>query len=181
MKRRRLWWLGVGMTILVAIGAALILSVRIITTPTLDKPSRADAIVVLSGDRGERLPRALSLLRQGVAPTLVIDGLPDLPEAKSLCASSTEFETVCLRPQPDTTRTEARAAGKLALERGWHRLVVVTDKIHVARTRLLFDRCVSGSIAVVSAPPYSGYEQSWQTVRHEWLGLLYARTVSRGC
>lgn len=149
--------------------------------PRLDHPHQADAVVVLSGDVGGRLPKALDLIRHRVAPTLVIDGVPDLPEAKARCRSSTDFEVICLMPQPDTTHTEARAAGRLARQRGWNRLVVVTDKVHANRARLLFERCAATSIAVVGAYPVPGFEPNWDRIEHEWLGVLQALTTERGC
>jgi uncharacterized SAM-binding protein YcdF (DUF218 family) len=161
--------------------AGLGLSVRAIVEPEIDVPSRADAVITLSGDRGERLPRALGLVRAGVAPTLVIDGLPDLEEAKQLCRSSPDFEVICLHPTPDNTRSEAEAVGRLARDRGWTRVVVVTDKVHVARARLLFDRCVEGAVAVVAAPTPRSLQPTWKAIAHEWLGITDALTLSRGC
>lgn len=161
--------------------AGLGLSVRTIVEPEVDVFSRADAVITLSGDRGERLPRALSLVRAGIAPTLVIDGLPDLEQAKQLCHNSPDFEVVCLHPSPDNTQAEAEAAGRLARDRGWTRIVVVTDKVHVSRARLLFERCVKGSVAVVAAPTTRALQPTWKAVAHEWLGIADALTLSRGC
>lgn len=156
-------------------------SIRAIVDPVIDTPSRADAVITLSGDRGERLRRALNLVRAGFAPVLVIDGLPDLDEAKQLCRHSPDFEVVCLHPAPDNTRTEAEAAGLLARDRGWNKVIVVTDKVHVARARLLFERCMKGSIAVVASATPPGLSPTWRAIAHEWLGIADALIVSRGC
>jgi uncharacterized SAM-binding protein YcdF (DUF218 family) len=156
------------------------LTLRPVLDPKIDRPSHADAIVMLSGDRGERLPTALRLLHDGFASTLVIDGVPDLPEAKALC-TQTSIDVVCLDPQPDKTRSEARAAAELARKRGWQRLIVVTDKVHVSRARLLFERCVEGAVTVVAAPTPPELRGSWRAAAHEWLGLADAYTLSRSC
>jgi len=140
-------------------------------------PRSADAVVVLSGDVGGRLPLALSLVRTGVAPNLVVDGLPDLPEAKDLCRHSATIAVVCLSPDPDNTRTEAQAAGRLAADRGWRHVIVVTDPVHVYRTRLLFDRCVVASVTVVATKRPAGM----RLVLHEWLGTADAELRDRGC
>lgn len=153
-------------------------SVLVFARPVPDQVSRADAVVLLSGDQGGRLPLALRLIRDGVAPTLVIDGVADLPEAKELCRSGADFEVVCLTPEPDRTRTEARAAGRLARERGWSRLVVVTDPFHFPRARLLFRRCIDGEVDVIGVKPPVPHSRR---LGHEWLGVLHAVTIARGC
>lgn len=139
----------------------------------------ADAVVVLSGDRGGRLLRAMELVRAGVAPTVVVDGLPDLPETKELCRQSVDVAVVCVQPDPDSTRTEARAAGRLAAERGWRRLIVVTDPVHVYRTRLLFRRCVNASVVVIASRSHP--RAGLRAVLHEWLGTADAYLRDRGC
>lgn len=160
----------------VVLGASFLPFVRPAPDPV---PRSADAIVVPSGDLGGRLPLALELVRAGVAPNLVVDGLPDLPETKELCRHSPDVAVVCLEPEPDSTRTEARAAGRLAAERGWRTLVVVTDPVHVHRARLLFGRCVSGSVAVVGTRAHPG--AGFRAVLHEWLGTVDAEIRDRGC
>lgn len=163
-------------------GAGLAASIRPLVRPDSDRLSRADAVVVLAGgDHGERLALAQELLRSGVAPTLVLDGQPDVQEAARLCTASVAFEVVCLRPAPDSTRAEARAAGRLVAARDWHRVVVATSTAHVTRSRLLFSRCVQAEVQVVGAQPPYGLRTRIKAIAHEWLGTLYALTVARGC
>jgi uncharacterized SAM-binding protein YcdF (DUF218 family) len=138
-------------------------------------------VVVLSGDHGERLRIALRLIREGVTATLVLDGTPDSPEALELCRERQVFEVVCLRPNPDSTRAEARAAGELAADRGWRSLIVVTTAYHVPRSALLFLRCFDGSVAVIGADPPYGWRRSFDAITHEWLALGHALTLDRGC
>lgn len=166
------------LAVLVVAGVMAYAGSLVLARPVPDPVTSADAVVLLSGDQGGRLPLALRLIDEQVAPTLVIDGVADLPEAKELCRDGAEFEVVCLSPEPDRTRTEARAAGRLARERGWRRLVVVTDPAHFARARLLFDRCVDGEVAVVGVTPPVPHTRR---LGHEWLGILHALVISRGC
>ncbi|HEX2118886.1 MAG TPA: ElyC/SanA/YdcF family protein, partial [Acidimicrobiales bacterium] len=133
--------------------AGLALGAAILWPSTDATPRRADALVVLSGDHGERLARAKELLAGGVAPTLVLVGTPDSAENLDMCAGRTTFDVVCLRPEPDNTRTEAAATAELARDRDWEALVVVTSTPHVSRARLLFDRCFPGTLDVVGADP----------------------------
>ncbi len=144
-------------------------------------PERADAVVVLSGDHGERLARALELMSEKAAPTLVLNGTPDLQQAVDLCRGGQAFEVVCLRPDPDSTRYEARAAARLAADRGWRTLVVVTTRYHVPRAGMLFRRCFRGSVKTVGATPPYGWRTSVRAVLHEWVGVAAALTGRRGC
>lgn len=152
-----------------------------IVRPELDKPSSADAVILLSGDHGERLPVALRLMGERVAPTLVFLGTIDRVLEDQLCAESRDFEALCVRPQPDSTRHEARAAGRLVKERGWRKIIVVTSTFHVSRSRMLFDRCVDGTVLVVGADPTHGMRLHVRQVVHEWLGSAHALSLGRGC
>ena len=163
--------------------AALLFLVSLVPLvwPTRDSVNRADAVMVLSGDHGERLAKGLSLMEEGVAPTLVLNGTPDLARVFELCRGGQPFEVVCLRPDPDSTRAEARAAGRLASERGWDEVVVVTTKYHVTRARLLFSRCIGGKVKVVGATPPYGRGMRARQVFHEWLAVGYSISLARGC
>ena len=149
--------------------------------PATGQPARADAVVVLSGDHGERMARAMELLDAGVASTLVVDGVPDSPAAIGLCAGPQPFEVVCLMPEPDDTRGEARAAGRLAASRGWDRVVVSTSNFHVARSEVLFQRCVDAEVIMVGADPPYGWRRVARAIAREWVATAYLLTVSRSC
>ena len=96
------------------------------SSPTEDEAGKADAVVVLSGSKHERLDRGLELVREGVAPVLVIsDGFdPRQPRANRLCHDGGDgFSVVCFTPDPDSTRGEARKVAELAREHGWKRVL----------------------------------------------------------
>ena len=149
--------------------------------PRQDEVTSADAVVVLSGDHGERLRFGLEIMRGGHAPVLVLDGQPDSPAAANLCAARLSFEVVCLRPSPDRTRTEAAAAAELAKARNWKRLILVTSTSHTTRARLLFERCVDGEVHAVGAVPSYGIRKHISAIAHEWAGLTRAVLVQRSC
>lgn len=111
---------------------------------------RADAAIVLAGEPS-RLPAALELVERGVAPVLVIsDGLDtSWTKANRLCRFGDPGKFVCMRPEPYSTRGEARLAARLARERGWRSLLVVTSRFHVFRARRLFERCFAGELRFV--------------------------------
>lgn len=150
--------------------------------PAMDRPQHADAVAVLSGDHGERLELALSLIRGRVTRTLVFVGQLDSDRARELCERGDEsFTVVCLRPQPDSTRAEARSFASLARSRGWRTIVVSTTTYHITRTRLLFARCFGGDVSVVGSPPPFDRATSVRAIGHEVGGLAYAVTIGRGC
>lgn len=154
---------------------------RMVLWPQLDHPLHADAIVVLSGDHGERLPVAQRLLASGVAPVLVLAGTPDSVEDLDLCHGGQPFEVVCLRPNPDSTRAEARTTAVLATTRHWRHLLLVTSTTHLSRARLLFSRCVDATVSATGAPLPFGGVRARQARVHEGFGLLYALLWARGC
>ena len=136
-----------------ALAALAVTSVPLFILYDDDRVAKADAVLALAGEN-QRLPIALELVERGVAPVLVIsDGLdPRWTQANRLCRFGDPARIVCLRPEPYSTRGEARLAGRLARERGWDSLVVVTSRFHLFRARALFERCFDGRLELVSAP-----------------------------
>lgn len=151
-----------------------------VVSPPTTVPAAADAVVLLSGDGG-RLPEALHLMDLDVAPTLVFVGEPDILAVVDLCRDAQRFEVVCLKPSPDTTQTEAQATGELARARRWKSIVLVTSRYHLTRARLLFNRCFDGTVYPVGDPPRYGPSFARRQIVHEWLGLVHATFLARGC
>jgi uncharacterized SAM-binding protein YcdF (DUF218 family) len=149
--------------------------------PSTRTLSHADAVVVLAGDHGERLPRARALLRRGVANTLVLDGAPDSDQAMQLCAGGQLFQVICLFPRPDSTATEAQAAARLSAARHWKTLIVVTTTDHVLRARMRFRRCFKGALGLEGAALHASTAVHIKAVVHEWFGTVFATVFDRGC
>lgn len=147
-----------------------------------EPPRRADAILVLAGNE-ERLPAARRLLARGVAPILAISWSDELEDAAraEVCAGlrPKRPSIFCFRPEPFSTRGEARLAARLSRERGWNELVVVTSGYHVFRTRTLFERCLDAEVAVVGSDAV-WWEDALALVT-ESVKLVLAGTVRRGC
>lgn len=156
-------------------------SMPLFVRPPADTPTRADAIFVLSGDRGERVAAALRLADRYPGATLVHVGTPDSIFVRRLCAGLEGRDAVCLAPKPDNTRTEARAIAQLTRERGWTRPVVVTSTYHVTRSRLLVARCLDRGFETVAARPRIRWWQWIPQIAHEWGGLAQALVLRRGC
>jgi uncharacterized SAM-binding protein YcdF (DUF218 family) len=121
-------------------------------------------------------------MRAGVAPTLVLVGKQTELEADELCrGEEAPFELVCLLPDPDRTRTEARAAADLASVRQWRRLVLVTSTYHVFRSRMMLERCFDGDVDAVGAKAPLGFRSLVPLVAKEWVTLVRAIVVAREC
>jgi uncharacterized SAM-binding protein YcdF (DUF218 family) len=156
-------------------------SARLFVWPDTNAPLPADAVVVLAGSKA-RLTKALELMRDRVGPTLVIsDGLdPYWPQAVRLCRNgSRRFRVICFRPKPYNTRGEAERVARMVRTRHWRTVDVVTSTFHITRARLLFKRCVKARVRMVAAK--YPLVRLPQFVASEWVKLLYAQTIKRGC
>ena len=157
------------------LAALVAVNLRLFVWPSTDAVEPADAVVVLAGGDGERIDRGLELVQQGVAPTLALSFGPD-----RLCGSEQPFDVVCFRPSPEDTRGEAEAIGRIAAERGWTNLVLVTSTPHVTRARMLLERCYSGTLQVTDATPRQDVPGWLVAIAHEWGGLAES-IVERDC
>lgn len=162
------------------------LALYLFVFPHRDRPAHASAIVVLGGDARQRLPLALKLAGAGVAPVLVVsDGAgSDWAPARALCAhpGGHAFKVVCFRPDPFSTRGEARRLARMAAAHGWRSLLVVTSTYHVYRARMLFQRCLKGRHLRLYV---EGTRSSrlWLPLNAaaETVKLVLAETLRRGC
>jgi uncharacterized SAM-binding protein YcdF (DUF218 family) len=165
------------------VAAWLVATAVLFIWPSTDSPGSADAIVVLSGGRNQRLDPALDLMRKGVAPVLVISGVGydhKWYKARRLCADGARgFRVLCFNPKPYSTRGEARGIAQLAKQHGWNRVDVVTSRYHVFRARMLVKRCYDGHVALVGTSyPWDLAIVDWVT---EWGKLAVQTTVQRRC
>ena len=131
----------------------------------INEPVRpADALVVLSGARVERWLEAVDLYKEGKARQIVLSsGIIEAAEIR-LRESGVRFPSsaelirsamvemgipdaaITIFPEAvDNTAHEAVVAHRIALERGWKSLIVVTSAYHTRRTRFAFRREMNGS------------------------------------
>jgi uncharacterized SAM-binding protein YcdF (DUF218 family) len=150
--------------------------------PPRHVPNRADVLVVLAGARGPRLTRGLALVRRGVAPRLVISDAwsPTWVEANRLCAGrSAPVPVLCFHPDEYSTRGEAEAFTRLAAEHGWTSVLVVTSRYHIARARIMFERCFRGTVYTDGAQ--QSFVERLLAAPVETAKLAYALTLRRSC
>ncbi len=170
--------------LLLVVGAYAVGAVVFLLRDDDTLPANADAVVVLAGSES-RLPVALSLVRKGVAPVLVVseDDSDDDPARAGLCRQGkvpgVKVELVCRSAVPYSTRGEARFVASLADRRGWDSIVVVTSRYHLFRAERLFRRCTDAKLVMQAVPESVG--DNLLAIPREWAKLGLAETTRRGC
>jgi uncharacterized SAM-binding protein YcdF (DUF218 family) len=154
---------------------------RLFIWPDLEPlPPRVDAIIELGGaadDARDRL--ALELARTHRAP-IVIQSTVVREAGTDRCLPPVSGVTIlCFHPEPNTTRGEAEYIGKMAEQRHWTSVVLVTTPDHAWRARLRVSRCFGGNV-YVSTSPLPPLEFLW-AVPYQWAATAKALTVERSC
>jgi uncharacterized SAM-binding protein YcdF (DUF218 family) len=137
---------------LVGFGAILIVG---------DPYAPVDAIVVLSGDTGNRLATAAEMKKAGFANALVITDTGSETNNRLVReAQDAGFSpgSIYITDLPvDSTVEEAIAVREFALDRGWDSLMIVTDSFHSFRTRFIFRQELRDSGIEVLVRPVVGH------------------------
>jgi len=163
-----------------------------------DPPARTDAVVVLAAsvltsggltvDSQPRLTRALEEVAQGRAPLLVLTRHANraswAPAARrQMLALGIDVPVVDAGPVLDT-HDEAVAVARLARERRWKRVSLVTDALHMRRAERTFRKA---GVEVLRAPSgdldydfqhvdsLRGRLRAWRLWSHEFVGLWVYR------
>ena len=131
-----------------------------------DPLEKSDAIVVLSIDNfyADRATRAAEVYRQGLAPLVVASGVRLRPYAgigelmeHDLIERGVPKEKILRVPHDaENTREEAEVLVRVATEKNWKRVIIVTSNYHTRRTRYIFRRVFPGKIAVSVAGARDG-------------------------
>jgi uncharacterized SAM-binding protein YcdF (DUF218 family) len=142
----------IGIVVLVAgLGAPLY-----VVPPVAAVPERADAVFILGPARAERFELARQLIDDGVTDRMIVSVPADVLESPRESGRYRNCnlpggDVVCVDAEPSTTRGEAQLLAALAGEQGWDSVIVITRTPHIARTRVLFERCFDGAIAVIDS------------------------------
>ncbi len=162
----------------VVITLFLAATARLFIWPPTDPPTRVDAVVALGGDPGQRRAHeAIALVSSGFAPVAVISlgGRPAVacpPHAHTV-------RVICFRADPLDTRGEAEYVSRLARQRHWDQLIVVTERSQTTRARLLFKRCTAVHLHMV--PVSDPVSHLPYDVAYEWGALVKAIVLERSC
>lgn len=157
------------------------------TRPHGDPLSKADAIVVLGGENDGRLQYGLNLAREGYADTVVLSNSYDGDEQaradfRQACASGTAtIAVVCFKPDPYTTRGEAMFAARLAKERNWSHLIVVSWNFHMVRARFIFDQCFGGATTMAPVPRSYDYSLPRWAATYTYQYFAMGKALLVGC
>lgn len=161
----------------------------------VDNPEKADVIVVLAGEHIVRPARGVELLRQGMAPRLVLDAesgdiygepltgivqryINRQPEANSI--------SVCALAGRSTV-AETGDVARCIEHMGAHRVLIVTSDYHTRRALTIFShRLPQYQWSVMAARYPAQFGTAWWTNREwakvvfdEWLKLIWFEVVDR--
>lgn len=140
-----------------------------------EKPAKANAVIVLSGTK-QRLPVGERLVREGYAPLLVVsESTPPKAAERRACRNG----ALCFHAKPYSTRGEARAIARLAAERHWRTIDIVTSQFHVFRARIVIRRCYHGGLRMIGAS--EPLRRLPLDIVKETLKLTYQELFARGC
>ena len=160
----------------------------IVFSNAADSPvSRVDAVVVLGGEHDGREDYGLGLARSGLASAVVLSNpypSGDRVMARMCSHRDESVEVLCARPEPSTTHGEALMTRRLARERHWKRILLVSWRYHLPRARLVFGQCLSamGISTEAKAVPrhYVLPVWYWQYLYlYQFAGMAKALTVDR--
>jgi hypothetical protein len=143
-------------------------------------PSTADAVVVLSGDDAG-VPEGQRLVGDGVAPTLVVSHgqSPRDAEAAALCRKPPKAVICVVGSGPAGAGTELQAISRVANDRHWKTLVVVSPQYQQLRVDRVLSRCAD--VRVVGYEVDAPWWRDAVAIPIEWVKLGVAETVRRGC
>ncbi|BDD80366.1 hypothetical protein TPB0596_01290 [Tsukamurella pulmonis] len=133
-----------------------------------DPLRKVDAIIVLGGEHDGREQYGIRLAQEGWSDTVVLSNPYDRSDRtmQELCDTRTDGITVtCEVPAPSTTRGEAIFTERLARERGWRSVIVISWSYHLTRSRYIFDNCFSGETVMRAVPREYDYGPAdWELI-----------------
>ena len=154
--------------LLVGIGATLIVA---------DPVGHVDAVVVLSGDDGDRLGLALEMLERGYTTRLILTDTDNSANARlkeeAIAGGFSEDRIYLTGTRVDSTLDEANAVLELAQAQHWDALMVVTDPYHSLRTRVIFRDVFANSGITILIRPVVGHWYRSTTWFLHWEGWRF--------
>ncbi|MCB2209676.1 YdcF family protein [bacterium] len=138
--------------LLMAVGAILIVA---------DPVDKVNAVVVLSGDDGDRLDLALYMLEKDFVSSLILTNTNNTANAalrqEAIDGGFSPSRISLTSDRVDSTVEEAEAVRALVEGKHWSDLMVVTDPYHSLRTRLIFRDVFAGTGITIRVRPVAGH------------------------
>lgn len=192
--RHRCWrWIaGIGIAFALLTAVAISQAGRYLEAPA-SAPSKADVLVALGGESGDRALTAAKLFRDGFAPLMLVTGLDASPpgvrpaylhwRAQVLAEQGVPLERIIYDADSTNSWEEAVNTRRTMEANGWRRVLVVSDAYHMRRLswvweRVFWDSKLSYSL-VASSPRWwdpNGWwhdDRSAQAVIMEYIKLAY--------
>jgi uncharacterized SAM-binding protein YcdF (DUF218 family) len=158
-----------------------------------DPLERSDAILVLSDDNfyADRATRASQIYRQGLAPVVVASGrrlrpyagVAELIEHDLVERGVPKDKILRVAHDADNTREEAIELAKIAKQKKWRSVIVVTSNFHTRRARYIFSHVFPEDVRIrISGAPDGDFdpERWWEKrisvkdLAREMAGMLVA-------
>jgi uncharacterized SAM-binding protein YcdF (DUF218 family) len=131
-----------------------------------DALDKSDALIVLGDDNfyADRATRGAQLFREGKAPLIVASGrrlrpsagIAELMEHDLVERGVPRDKIVRFAHDADSTVEEAQALARLAKERKWHSVILVTSNFHTRRARYIFRRVFPQGLGIRMASARDG-------------------------
>lgn len=151
---------------LLVIGTVLFFSAGFYLASPAAMPEKADAIIVLGGDGGARVARALEVFRQGYGrKVLIIRPQGKVALQQELRRSGARPEDIFFDSASKSTYEEAVNALRLIETRGWKHLLIVTDPPHMRRVGWTWRQVLKGSGVSFTLVATSA---AWWDPEHWW-------------
>lgn len=155
--------------LLFAVFAILVLSIYwagdFLSSPA-EIPVRADIVLVLGGDNGDRVVMANKIYMQGYAPRVMLTGLENSPSitrvnylnwrVEFLIEQRISFDSIILESEAGNSWEEAVNTLAILKLHGWKRVIVVSDPPHLRRLSWVWSKVFTGSdkeFVLVSSEP----------------------------
>ena len=177
-KRAWAWVVSAAVAIGLVIGA-ISQAGRFLERPADPAPSRADVLVVLGGDAGDRGLALARLYSAGLAPRVLLTGMEgSLPETRRaylhwreqvLVDAGVPRDRLLYDEESGNSWEEAVNTRRLMEARGWRRALVVSDPYHMRRLSWTWGKAFEGSglhySLVASSPAFWEPDAWWRDER----------------
>ncbi len=182
MKKRIKLWLAILCSAFIMIGAVKAAG-HFLASPA-QTPVKADTIVALGGDSGERVCMAQSLFAGGYAPQILLTGTevrnsrtrPTYRDwrATYLKKHGVPVNSILYDARSLNSWQEAVNTLQLMKQRGWKQVIVVSDPPHMRRLHWVWSKVFRGSGLEYSL---CASQPSWWNERHWWSNKISTKFV----